>query len=265
MDVKVDSKSKYTVEDLLSIMKMLRAPGGCPWDREQTHESIRMNFIEETYEAVEAIDLNDSKLLCEELGDVLLQIVFHSEMEEEKGSFDFSDVVDGICRKLIVRHPHVFSDVVANTSEEVLRNWDTIKMRTKAQKTQTEAMQSVSKALPALMRSAKVQKKAAKVGFDWPDVGGALEKVTEELGELKSAIDAHDGDGCREELGDLLFSVVNVSRFLHVDAEEALTRASEKFIGRFERVEHLAEKKHIDLQQAALAELDQLWDEAKKK
>lgn len=262
--MKMDEKNKYTLEDLLSIMKTLRAPGGCPWDREQTHESIRMNFIEETYEAVEAIDLADTELLREELGDVLLQIVFHSAMEEEKGTFDFSDVVDGICRKLIVRHPHVFSDVIANTSEEVLRNWDTIKMRTKEQKTQTEAMMSVSRALPALMRSAKVQKKAAKVGFDWPDVNGALEKVAEELEELRRAINAHDGESSQEELGDLLFSAVNVSRFLKVDAEEALTRASDKFIGRFEKVERLAKERQIDMQQAALSELDSLWDEVKK-
>lgn len=256
-------KPKYGFEDLLTIMKMLRAPGGCPWDREQTHKSIRQNFIEETYEVIEAIDTEDRELLKEELGDVLLQVVFHSEMESEVGSFDINDVCDGICKKLIVRHPHIFADVKADTTDEVLSNWDKIKMQTKSQKTQSDAMDSVSKSLPSLMRSEKLQKKAAKVGFDWPDVSGALQKVEEETQELKKAIEDGDKKGMEEELGDLLFSVVNVSRFLKVDSEEALYHACDKFTNRFRMVEALAKERGIAMESAPLSLLDSLWDEVK--
>lgn len=242
---------------------MLRAPGGCPWDREQTHKSIRQNFIEETYEVIEAIDTEDRELLKEELGDVLLQVVFHSEMESEVGSFDINDVCDGICKKLIVRHPHIFADVKADTTDEVLSNWDKIKMQTKSQKTQSDAMDSVSKSLPSLMRSEKLQKKAAKVGFDWPDVSGALQKVEEETQELKKAIEDGDKKGMEEELGDLLFSVVNVSRFLKVDSEEALYHACDKFTNRFRMVEALAKERGIAMESAPLSLLDSLWDEVK--
>ena len=261
MDFK--EKPKYGFQDLVEIMKMLRAPGGCPWDREQTHKSIRQNFIEETYEVIEAIDTEDRELLKEELGDVLLQVVFHSEMESEKGSFDINDVCDGICKKLIVRHPHIFSDVKADTTDEVLSNWDKIKMQTKSQKTQSDAMDSVSKSLPSLMRSEKLQKKAAKVGFDWPDVNGALQKVEEETQELQKAIEDGDKKGMEEELGDLLFSVVNVSRFLKVDSEEALYYACDKFTSRFKKVEALAKERGIDMESAPLSLLDSLWDEVK--
>ncbi len=261
MDFK--QKPKYGFEDLLQIMKMLRAPGGCPWDREQTHKSIRQNFIEETYEVIEAIDTEDRELLKEELGDVLLQVVFHSEMESEVGSFDINDVCDGICKKLIVRHPHIFADVKADTTDEVLSNWDKIKMQTKSQKTQSDAMDSVSKSLPSLMRSEKLQKKAAKVGFDWPDVSGALQKVEEETQELKKAIEDGDKKGMEEELGDLLFSVVNVSRFLKVDSEEALYHACDKFTNRFRMVEALAKERGIAMESAPLSLLDSLWDEVK--
>ena len=256
-------KPKYGFEDLLQIMKMLRAPGGCPWDREQTHKSIRQNFIEETYEVIEAIDTEDRELLKEELGDVLLQVVFHSEMESEVGSFDINDVCDGICKKLIVRHPHIFADVKADTTDEVLSNWDKIKMQTKSQKTQSDAMDSVSKSLPSLMRSEKLQKKAAKVGFDWPDVSGALQKVEEETQELKKAIEDGDKKGMEEELGDLLFSVVNVSRFLKVDSEEALYHACDKFTNRFRMVEALAKERGSAMESAPLSLLDSLWDEVK--
>lgn len=258
-------KEKYSMEDLLKIMEILRSPQGCPWDREQTHESIRTCFIEETYEAVEAIDTGDSALLEEELGDVLLQVAFHAQMEAEAGGFDFSNVADGICKKMIVRHPHVFGDVQVDGSAEVLTNWDAIKKKTKSQKSQTEVLESVSVALPALMRSQKVQHKAAKVGFDWPDVGGALDKVGEELQELKEAMESGDQDHCREELGDLLFSVVNVSRFLNLDPEQSLSLACNKFIARFGQVERLAKERGVDMANSSLEELDRLWDEAKKK
>ena len=164
--VEYQRKDRYDINDLRDIMSILRSPQGCPWDREQTHKSIRSNFIEETYEAVEAIDTDDLDLLKEELGDVLLQVALHAEIESEQGTFDINDVCDGICKKLIIRHPHVFGDVNADTTEQVLKNWDAIKMKTKSQKTQTQAILSVSKALPSLMRSTKIQQKAAKVGFE---------------------------------------------------------------------------------------------------
>ena len=197
-------KENYNFNDLVEIVKILRAPDGCPWDREQTHKSIRSNFIEETYEAVEAIDTDDLDLLKEELGDVLLQVALHAEIESEQGTFDINDVCDGICKKLIIRHPHVFADVKADTTEKVLKNWDAIKMKTKSQKTQTQAILSVSKALPSLMRSTKIQQKAAKVGFDWENVDGALDKLFEECEELKTAVENKDKENQREELGDVL-------------------------------------------------------------
>lgn len=256
-------KDKYNIEDMLNIMAILRSPEGCPWDKEQTHKSIRSCFIEETYEAVEAIDNDDSELLQEELGDVLLQVLFHSQLEKEKGSFDFSDVVDGIAKKMIVRHPHVFGDTVVSNSDEVLVNWDAIKKQTKSQSSQTEVLQSVSKALPALMRSAKVQHKAAKVGFDWPDVSGALDKVAEETGELKEAVASGSQEGCVEELGDLLFSVVNVARFLEVEPEHALSLSCDKFISRFQKMEQLAKERKVDMDSSTLEQLDSLWNEIK--
>ncbi len=257
------TKENFNFNDLVEIMKFLRAPDGCPWDRVQTHKSIRSNFIEETYEVIEAIDNEDSELLKEELGDVLLQVVFHSEMSAEQNEFDINDVINGVCRKLVDRHPHVFGDVKADNSEEALKSWDNVKMAKKSQDKQSQAMDSVSKALPSLMRAEKIQKKAAKVGFDWENVNGALEKVVEETDELKEAIVKNDYDLQSEELGDLLFSVVNVSRFLKVDSEKALYDACDKFTGRFKKLEILAEERGVDIKTATLSELDSLWDEVK--
>lgn len=257
-------KEQYGFEDLVSIMAILRGQGGCPWDREQTHESIRQNFIEETYEVIEAIDEKDPVLLQEELGDVLLQVVFHSQMEQETGRFDVNNVIDGICKKLIVRHPHIFADTVAADTAQVLKNWDEIKKRTKKQSTQTEVIQSVPRTLPALMRSSKVQQKAAKVGFDWPDVNGAIEKTREELEELEEAIAKGEKSHSAEELGDLLFSVVNISRFIDAEPEESLTFACDKFVKRFSIVEKLANDSARDLKAMTLAQLDELWDQAKE-
>lgn len=261
MDFK--EKDKYNFSDLVEIVKILRSPGGCPWDREQTHKSIRANFIEETYEAIEAIDTEDTELLKEELGDVLLQVALHSEIESEKNSFTIDDVCDGVCKKLIIRHPHVFGNIEADTTEQVLKNWDAIKMKTKSQKSQTQAMNSVSKALPSLMRSTKIQQKAAKVGFDWDSVDGALDKLFEECNELKSAVTSGDKENQREELGDVLFSAVNVARFLDIDSEHALYDACDKFTDRFSKVESLANERGIDMKTASLSVLDSLWDEVK--
>lgn len=260
-----EEKEKYRFDDLVEIVKMLRAPDGCPWDKVQTHKSIRNNFIEEVYEAVEAIDTENTELLKEELGDVLLQVVFHSQMESETGTFNIDDVADGICKKLIIRHPHIFADVKADNADEVLKNWDAIKMRTKSQASQGEVMQGISKALPSLIRSAKVQHKAAKVGFDWNSVDGALDKVDEELAELREAIASGTDADRAEELGDLLFAVVNVSRFIKTDAEEALYNACEKFIDRFTQVEKLAKERNIEMSHTNLSELDSLWEEVKIK
>lgn len=261
MDFK--EKQNYNFNDLVEIVKILRSPGGCPWDREQTHKSIRSNFIEETYEAIEAIDTDDTELLKEELGDVLLQVALHSEIESEKNSFNIEDVCDGVCKKLITRHPHVFGTVVANNTEEALQSWDAVKMKTKSQKSQAEAMQSVSKALPSLMRSTKIQQKAAKTGFDWASAEGALEKLYEECHELKAAILSDDEENQREELGDVLFSAVNVARLLNLDSEHALYDACDKFTDRFSKVEALAKERNIDMKSAPLSQLDSLWDEVK--
>ncbi len=256
-------KQNFDFNDLIEIMKFLRAPDGCPWDRVQTHESIRSNLIEETYEVVEAIDNKDSSLLKEELGDLLLQVVFHAEMSAEENEFDINDVVNDICKKLVVRHPHVFGDVKAENSEEALRSWDDVKMSTKSQKKQSEAMDSVSKALPSLMRAAKIQKKAAKVGFDWDSVEGPLSKIVEETEELKQAVKNGDEKAQAEELGDLLFSVVNASRFINVDSEKALYDACDKFTERFKALEKLADERNVDVKTASLSQLDSLWDEVK--
>ena len=264
MAVSFPTKDRYTVDDLLAIMALLRSPGGCPWDREQTHESILTDFLEETQEALEAIRQRDTDGLKEELGDVLLQVVFHSRIEEEQGAFAFADVVDGICKKLIVRHPHVFGEITVDGTGQVLKNWDAIKRQTKGGKTQAELLEGVPRSLPALMRAAKVQNRAKRVGFDWPDISGALEALDSETAEFKDALASQDAAAVEEELGDLLFSAVNVSRFLHTDAEQALTASTDKFIRRFARVEELAKDRNIDLAAASLAEMDALWDEAKQ-
>lgn len=256
-------KDSYNVQDLIDIMRMLRAPGGCPWDAEQTHESIKKNLIEETYEVIEAINKNDKELLCEELGDLLMQVVFHAQMEAEINEFDFDDVADGVCKKLVERHPHVFGEVEISGVDDVLTNWDAIKRRTKGQKTTSDSMFSVPRELPALMRATKLQKKAADIGFDWNDVSGALNKLEEEIAELREAIANSDSENINEELGDLLFSAVNVSRFVKVDAEESLTAASDKFLARFTQVEALANERGINMKNSSLEELDALWDEVK--
>lgn len=259
-----NSKDSYDVNDLFDIMRMLRAPGGCSWDSAQTHTSIKKNLIEETYEVIEAINKDDKELMCEELGDLMMQVVFHTLMEEEQGNFDFNKVCDGICKKLIERHPHIFGTVKADTVDEVLTNWDAIKMKTKGHNKTSDSMLSVPRELPALMRAAKLQKKAADAGFDWDDASGAIDKLYEEIGELKSAIDNNDAENISEELGDVLFSAVNVSRFVKVDAEEALTASNDKFLSRYLDVERLAEEKGIDMKACSIEVLDSLWDEAKK-
>ncbi len=255
-------KPAYDLNDLEEIVSILRAPGGCPWDGEQTHESLRRGLMEESCEVIEAINENDPDHLKEELGDVLLQVVFHADIEREAGRFDLDAVADGICKKLIFRHPHVFGDVQVADSAEVLVNWDQLKREEKGQETYTDTLTSVAKSLPALWRAEKVQKKAKKAGFDWDDTSGAVDKLSEELGELKEAID--QGTNVNEELGDLLFAAVNVARFVDADPEEALNAATEKFISRFAKVEALARQAGKDMKEMPLSELDQLWEQAKR-
>lgn len=255
-----EQKERYGFEDLVRIMKVLRAPDGCMWDREQDHHSIRRNFIEETYEAVEAIDNEDTALLKEELGDVLLQVVFHAEIESEKGVFDIQDVADGVCKKLIYRHPHIFGDTRVSSTGEILENWETLKQAEKRQRSAADTLDSVARSLPGLIRADKVLTKAAKAGFDWDGVDGALGKVREELRELEDAL--RDGTNAEEELGDLLLASAGIARFIGCDPEAAIGKSSEKFIARFRRMEELAEGRPLD--GLAESELVALWQEAKR-
>jgi tetrapyrrole methylase family protein/MazG family protein len=262
--VNFEFKDKYDINDLISLITLLRAPGGCPWDREQTHVSIKSNFIEETYEVIEAINKNSISGLREELGDVLLQISLHCEMESEKGNFDFNDVCDELCKKLIVRHPHVFGDKVANNTKEALDSWDSVKASIKGTKTASSKMDSIPIELPALMRAQKVQSKAAKAGFDWDNQNGAFLKLNEEINELKIALSHNNLAEIEDEFGDVLFSCVNISRFIGVDSEEALKASTDKFITRFKIVEKLADENDIDMNNSSIEELDALWDKAKE-
>lgn len=256
-------KDNYSVDDLLKIMAVLRGENGCPWDREQDHASIRKDLLEEAYEAADAIDKNSAADMAEEFGDLLLQVVFHSQIGKEKGEFSFDDVVNGICKKLVYRHPHIFSDVVAETSSEVLNNWDKLKLKEKNMDSFTETLKAVPTAFPSCMRAQKVQKRAAKAGYDFEDINAATEKVEEELAELKEALYLHNKENAAEEIGDLLFSVINVSRFLNVDAEEQLSRAVDKFVNRFEKAECLARQEHSKLSELSSEQLDTLWIKAK--
>lgn len=261
--VDFEFKPKYNFYDLVKIMSLLRSDNGCPWDKEQTHKSIRRDFLEECYEAIEAIDTDNRELLLEELGDVLLQVVFHSQIEAEVGGFDADDVCDGICKKLIVRHPHVFGDVDAKTSEAVLKNWDAIKMQTKSQSTLSQVMHSVSPALPSLIRADKIQNKAKKIGFDFDSPLSALDKLAEEIDELRDAIQNKSKAEAESELGDVLFSAVNVGRLMKLDCEKALGDTSERFISRFEKMEELCEGRGVDIASLSMDELNQAWEQAK--
>lgn len=255
-------KERYNIGDFRVIMALLRGPGGCPWDMEQTHESIRRGLLEEAYETVTAINHGDMENLQEELGDLQMQVLFHAQIEEEKNGFTFDDVCDMACKKLIRRHPHVFGDVTAETSDDVMVTWDAVKLQEKKQKTISGSMAGIADALPALWRAEKIQSKARKDGFDWPDWRGAREKLTEELSELDEAIEA--GEGIEAELGDLLAAAVNLARLLDIDPEKALNGSSNRFISRYTRMEELATEMGSTLAEMSLDEKEALWQQAKR-
>ena len=257
--VEFQIKERYSVQDLERVMELLRAPGGCPWDREQTHQSIRRNMLEEAYEVVEAIDEEDPVHLQEELGDVLLQVVFHACMAQEKGWFNLEDVANGVVQKLVFRHPHVFGTVEAGDTAKALNTWDDQKKAEKGQKTAGDTLNAVARSLPALMRAEKIQDKARKAGFDWNETERAVEKLSEEVEELKQAI--REQSNTEEELGDVLFAAAKVGRFLGHDSEEALHGTCEKFITRFCRVEE--QLGGTPMKEVPLERLEQLWKNAK--
>ncbi len=257
-------QNEFTIEDLLEIVALLRDPQkGCPWDQVQTHHSIRKNFIEETYEAVDAIDLQDSTLLCEELGDVLLQIVLHAQMEREQGRFSFEDVCNGICKKLIFRHSHIFGDASAATPEDALQNWEQQKREEKHREKAAADLESVPASLPALMRSRKVAKRAAAHGLGHADVLSALAQLEHEIAQLRTAVKAQDASAQAQALGEVLFSAADVSRYIDCDAEEALTQTTNRFIARFEQMERLAQESGCSTDDLNSEERATLWAQAK--
>ncbi|NLC38561.1 MAG: nucleoside triphosphate pyrophosphohydrolase, partial [Clostridia bacterium] len=254
--------SSYPLDDLVQVMATLRSGEGCPWDREQTHESLKRYLIEETYEVLEAIELKDMHKLCEELGDLLLQIVFHGQIAAENGYFDLNDVIRLIVEKMIRRHPHVFADVKVDSAEEVLCNWEEIKAEEKRSHGDFSSLMDVPRGLPALLRAEKVQARASRVGFDWPEVNGAWEKAMEELEELRQVMAEGGREEVKEEYGDLLFALVNVSRFLQIDPEDSLSASVDKFIQRFRYLEKYAAKTGKPLQSMSLEEMDRIWEKA---
>lgn len=256
-------KERYYFDDLVTVVELLRGEGGCPWDMEQTHKSIRNDFIEETYEVIEAIDTENPALLREELGDVMLQVVFHAQISNEEKDFDVDDVTNDICVKLIHRHPHVFGDVNAETSAEVLKNWEAIKSEEKSRVTVTDKLKAIPPMLPALMRATKVGKKAKC--FDFPSAEDVMDKISEELVEVSESMEEGNAEHISEEIGDLLLSITSLCRKLGISAEEALNGATEKFISRFEQIENEVLAQNKDINDCSVEELDAIWSKNKKK
>ena len=292
LDLKGDRRASKKIgkafESLVALQARLRAPNGCPWDREQTHDSLRKYLVEETYEVLDALDSGDPRKFADELGDLLLQVVFHSELAAEAGTFDIADVIEHIYTKMVRRHPHVFGSVRADTSAEVLKNWEQLKSEERkneaqnattndaqpaAKAAQASILDAVPRSLPALLEAHQLTRRAANVGFDWPDVNGIFEKLTEEAAELKQLLPpgASGSPGAKsaqreeieEEVGDLLFVGVNLARFLGLDAEIALKKANRKFAGRFREMERIAASRGQALSGLSAAELDSLWNEVK--
>src|SRR5574341_475819 len=258
------SRAQAAIKRLLSIMERLRGPQGCPWDREQTLKTLRPYVLEETYEVLEAIDAGDPREHCEELGDLLLQIVFQAQLTKEQGSFDFADVAEAISKKLVSRHPHVFGTSEVRDAEAVLRQWAALKREEKKAKGGGESvLEGVPREMPALARADRLTEKASRIGFDWPDAAGARAKLGEEVAELDEAVAAGDRDAVEHELGDLLFAAANLGRKLGVPPEEALRGAVARFISRFAHVERELARRGVPHGEATLAQMDALWDEAK--
>jgi tetrapyrrole methylase family protein/MazG family protein len=250
------------IDRFVDIIARLRAPGGCPWDREQTHKSILNCLLDEAYEFFEAVDENDPAKICEELGDLLLQVVLHSQMAQDAGAFTIEDVARGIGDKMIRRHPHVFGDVKVSEPSDVVTNWEAIKKQEKG-KERPSALDGIPPSLPALFSAEKIQRKAARVGFDWKDITPVLDKVEEEFDEFREAVEAGDLDHAEEELGDIIFALVNVGRHRGICAEDALRRTVRKFDRRFRYVEQNFRDAGADMSKASLAEMDVFWEESK--
>ena len=259
------NKTEYNVYDLAEIVEILRSENGCPWDKVQTHQSIRNDFLEEVYEVLEAIDYDSEEMLREELGDVLLQVVFHAQIETEFKHYNLDDIANDVCKKLIIRHPHVFSTVDADNVDTVLKNWDNIKKETKGQETYTDTLKSVPKVFPALMRAQKLGKRAARAGMDFEGIDDCFESLKSEVFELEDALNNNDQKSAEEELGDLLFSCANLARKLGADAEQLLYNASEKFLNRFEAVENNVRQDGFDMQTLSIDSLDKYWAKIKGK
>jgi tetrapyrrole methylase family protein / MazG family protein len=258
------SRAQEAIERLLTIMERLRGPGGCPWDREQTLRTLRPYVLEETYEVLEAIDAGDPREHCEELGDLLLQIVFQAQLTKEEGKFDFADVAEAISNKLVSRHPHVFGTSDVKDAEGVLRQWAALKREEKKAKGGGESvLEGVPREMPALARADRLTEKASRIGFDWPDAAGARAKLAEEMGELDRALASGDRDAIESELGDLLFAAANLARKLGIAPEEALRGTLARFVTRFHHVERELARRGVPHGGATLAEMDALWDEAK--
>ena len=261
--VEWEYNEKYGLEDFIRLIDVLRGPGGCPWDIKQTHESLKHNVVEEAWEVVDAINEGSEAHLREELGDLLMQVIFHASISKEHGGFTLDDISDEAVKKLVHRHPHVFGSVKADTPDEVLTNWDAIKRADRGQQSAASAMDGIPRGLPGLMRSEKIQSKAAKYGFDWPDVSGAMDKLREETAELQEGIDAGDIENIKEEIGDALFSVVNVARFYKLDTEECMHAACEKFIRRFRYLEEGAAREGLRLEDMTLGQMERIYQEAR--
>ena len=253
-------KEKYDINDLVQIVRILRSPEGCPWDKVQTHETIRQDFIEEVYEAVEAIDENNTEHLKEELGDVLLNVIFHAVLEEEKGNFDFNDTADDVSKKMILRHPHVFGSVKADTPDEVLSNWDKIKMQSKEQKSVTETMESVSKSLPSLIRAQKLHKKAERGGLLPKSAEEIIDDISDKLAQLKESLSEDDNS---EKIGDILFEMTGLAKALDTESERSLYNACGRFIERFEKLEKNVRKAGINIQNVSPDVVRILWENEK--
>ena len=251
-------------EKLVEIIARLRGEDGCPWDREQTHESLKGNLLEETYEVIDAIDAGDADEFCAELGDLMMQIVLHAQLADERGQFSIKDSMENIAEKLVRRHPHVFGKAEVASAEEVLHQWEEIKAGEKDSEERASVLDGIPKALPALARAMEISKRAAKTGFEWPDLDAVVEKLDEEAGELKRELSAGDREAIAEEIGDLLFTIVNVARWAKVDPEDALRGMTKRFAARFQQIEKAARANGREVKEMTIQEMDAVWDRAKQ-